>query len=104
MVLICLSWFAPTPACRVFDDVAQAGDAIEALNEGNQAYNLLYTPERLYCLPRKKQGEFRLASWSNGFSWYELCGGMITFNQTDYAGLNADRVAAELARAALPAS
>lgn len=87
--------------CLVYDDVSQAGDVIEKLNSANQTYNLLYTPKHLYILPRKKQGDFELAEWSNGFSWYELCGGMITFNTQDFTSLYADGVATELARAAL---
>jgi diadenosine tetraphosphate (Ap4A) HIT family hydrolase len=86
--------------CHVFDDSARAGNFIDGLNTVNQTYNLLYTPQRLYILPRKKQGEFELAEWSNGFSWYELCGGMITFNAQDFTRLHAQGVAMELARAA----
>lgn len=74
--------------CRVFDDAESAWACIQACHEENQAYNLLYAPGRLYCMPRRKQGDFDLPSWSNGFSWYELCGGMITFNHQDWAGLD----------------
>ena len=66
--------------CRVFDDPASAWSLIERLHEENHAYNLLYTAGLLYCLPRRKQGDFALAEWSNGLSWYEMCGGMITFD------------------------
>jgi ATP adenylyltransferase/5',5'''-P-1,P-4-tetraphosphate phosphorylase II len=84
--------------CRVFDDVQAAWQYIAQLHECNEAYNLLYTPGRLYCLPRRKQGEFELPGWSNGFSWYELCGGMIAFNHEDWAALDESGITTGLAR------
>jgi len=87
--------------CLAFDDADAAWATIDRLNEENQAYNLLYTPDRMYCMPRKKQGEFLLAQWSNGFSWYELCGGMITFNRQDFLCLEEPRIREDLALAAL---
>ena len=87
--------------CSCYEDSASAWQAIEQLHNSNQAYNLLYTPRGMYCMPRKKQGEFQLAAWSNGFSWYELCGGMITFNRQDYASLQADQICADLSLARL---
>lgn len=86
--------------CLPAEDVDRAWLLIERLHEQNHAYNLLYTPGRMYCLPRKKQGEFTLAEWSNGFSWYEMCGGMITFNREDFASLSESRIANHLGRAA----
>lgn len=87
--------------CGFYDDSASAWRAVERLHESDQAYNLLYTPRGMFCLPRKKQGGFQLAAWSNGFSWYELCGGMITFNRQDYASLDADRIHMDLSLARL---
>jgi len=86
--------------CLVCDSSDRAWSLIDRLHEQNRAYNLLYTPGRVYCLPRKKQGEFALAEWSNGFSWYELCGGMITFNREAFASLSEARITRELALAA----
>ncbi len=87
--------------CSCYEEPTSAWQAIEQLHNSNQAYNLLYTPRGMYCMPRKKQGEFQLAAWSNGFSWYELCGGMITFNRQDYASLQADQICADLSLARL---
>jgi ATP adenylyltransferase/5',5'''-P-1,P-4-tetraphosphate phosphorylase II len=84
----------------VCDSTDRAWSLIDRLHEQNRAYNLLYTPGRVYCLPRKKQGEFALAEWSNGFSWYELCGGMITYNREAFASLSEARITRELALAA----
>jgi len=86
-------------SCRVFDEPQSAWRYIAHLHERNEAYNLLYTPGRLYCMPRRKQGDFELPGWSNGFSWYELCGGMITFNHEDWVALDERGISADLARA-----
>ena len=85
--------------CRLFDDPHAAWQQVAQLHERNEAYNLLYTPGNLYCMPRRKQGEFTLPEWSNGFSWYELCGGMITFSHEDWMGLDEGGIAADLTRA-----
>ncbi len=87
--------------CKWYEFPEAAWQAIEVLHRDNQAYNLLYTPRGMCCMPRKKQGEFDLAAWSNGFSWYELCGGMITFNHQDFKTLQADRIHADLGLARL---
>jgi len=39
--------------------------------------------------------------WSPGFSWYELCGGMITFKRSDFDSLDSGRIESGLAQAAL---
>ncbi|TCK17224.1 hypothetical protein DFR30_0445 [Thiogranum longum] len=88
--------------CRVFNDPQSAWNEIAELHRQNEAYNLLYAPGRLYCMPRRKQGEFELPDWSSGFSWYELCGGMITFNHQDWAALDEAGIVADLARARRP--
>ena len=85
--------------CQVFDNPQAAWQQISQMHEHNEAYNLLYAPGCLYCMPRRKQGEFTLPDWSSGFSWYELCGGMIVFNQEDWAGLDEASIADNLARA-----
>jgi ATP adenylyltransferase/5',5'''-P-1,P-4-tetraphosphate phosphorylase II len=87
--------------CRLFTQSDEAWQFVEQLHAQNRAYNLLYTPAGVYCIPRSKQGGFRLAAWSNGFSWYEMSGGMITFNHQDYAMLDEERIGADLALARL---
>jgi hypothetical protein len=83
-------------ACHVFTDVDEAWRYIDGLHARNETYNLLYTPECMYCMPRRKQGDFRLAAWSSGYSWYEMSGGMITFNHRHYAQLQAEQIDAQL--------
>ncbi len=92
--------------CRRFACAGTAWDYIERLHAANEAYNLLYTPAGLYCMPRRKQGDFHLAAWSKGLSWYEMSGGMITFNHQDYTTLTAARISEALrsARLASPSS
>jgi len=90
--------------CHCFTSADRAWGFIDALHARNEAYNLLYTPGRMYCMPRRKQGDFRLAEWSNGFSWYELCGGMITFNHQDFTRLQESEISAELHAASLGGS
>lgn len=87
--------------CRCFTSADQAWRFVDALHARNEAYNLLYAPGRMYCMPRRKQGDFSLAEWSNGFSWYEMCGGMITFNHQDYTRLQEVQIRAELHAASL---
>ena len=84
--------------CVRLDSASEAWTFIEELHAQNRAYNLLYTPGGMYCMPRKLQGEFPMAEWSNGFSWYELCGGMITTNYQDYAALTDSQIHAALSQ------
>ncbi len=91
----------PLP-CMQFGSAAEAWAAIEELHARQTAYNLLYLPGCLYVLPRCMQGSVAAPDWSTGFSWYELCGGFITFNRDDYLALDAEAIAQELGRLALP--
>ncbi len=88
-------------ACHVFTQLDDSWQFIDTLNQHNQAYNLLYLPGKMIAMPRKKQGEFELAPWSNGFSWYELCGGMITFDRELFSGLRSEKIVEDLAQASL---
>jgi len=85
----------PLP-CRTFESALEAWFFIEELHAANRPYNLVYAGDRLYCLPRKPQGSHAQAAWSAGHAWYELAGGVTTFNRDDFAGLDADAIAGEL--------
>ena len=87
--------------CRLFSSADAAWQYIEALHARNEAYNLLYTPAGMYCMSRRMQGGFRLADWSSGFSWYEMSGGMITFNHQAFSALQEAQISTELERARL---
>ncbi len=90
--------------CRLLTSSQDAWKYIESLHATNTAYNLLYMPGRLYCLPRLRQGSYQQPDWSPGFSWYELCGGLITCNRDLYASLGAGQIEAALSRLRLQES
>ena len=92
----------PLP-CEVFEAPAAAWERIEALHAGETAYNLIYLPDRLYCLPRRPQGSYEHAAWTGGFAWYELAGGFTAFNRADYDNLDDTAIAAELGKLRLQA-
>lgn len=85
--------------CRAYADATEAWIHLDALHAAGQPYNLVYTPGRLYCLPRRPQGSHTPAPWAGGHAWYEMAGGVVAFSRDDYLGLTATELAAELARA-----
>lgn len=84
--------------CKRFDDPDSAWGFIERLHRQETSYNLLYVPGALYCLPRRTQGSYTHAEWSAGFAWYELCGGIVTFNRTHYEMLDDESIRQEFAK------
>ena len=83
-------------ACTVFDTSQAAWRWMKRIYDQNStSFNLLYTPGRLYCFERKRQGTYRHARWTSGFAWYELSGNIITFSREDYSALTAERVEKE---------
>lgn len=85
----------PSP-CHVFESPLDAWFRIAAWHERGQPYNLLYTGDRIYCLPRQPQGSRVAAPWSAGHTWYEMAGGVTTFSRDDFRGLRAETIATEL--------
>jgi len=85
----------PLP-CNVFTSALEAWFFIEALHADNRPYNLIYGAGKIHCLPRRPQGSHATAAWSAGHAWYEIAGGVTTFNRDDFAGLGAEAIAAEL--------
>ncbi len=84
--------------CEVFDAPQRAWAYIEDLHAREISYNLLYQPGRLYCVPRKAQGSYEHAPWTQGFAWYELAGGVTTFSRSDFDTLDAPSIEAEMAK------
>lgn len=78
--------------CLAFGEEKEAWRYIEGLHERETPYNLLYQPGRLYVFPRRKQGSYSQPSWTSGFTWHELAGGMIAFNRQDFDVLNEDSI------------
>ncbi|WP_206199427.1 hypothetical protein [Parasulfuritortus cantonensis] len=89
----------PLP-CRTFDSALEAWFHIEGLHGRDQPYNLVYAGDRVHCLARRPQGSLTAAPWSAGHAWYEMAGGVTTFNRDDYASLDDATVADELSRLA----
>jgi hypothetical protein len=87
----------PAP-CAVFNQRDEAWRYLDHLHREEEPYNLLYLPGQVYCLPRARQGNYQHASWTGGFAWYEMSGGVVAFNRTDYERLDADMIDAELRR------
>lgn len=88
-------------SCHVFSDPEPAWTFIAGLHAQDKTYNLLYSPGKLYCLPRARQGEAPQPEWSPGLSWYELCGGFITFNQNIYKNLTSNQLVDSLSAIAI---
>lgn len=92
----------PYPAtCHTFTDKFAAWQALDELHQVETAYNLIYLPGRLHVLPRRRQGDYQPAAWAGNQAWYELAGGVTSFNRHDYEALTAEAIAAELARLTL---
>ena len=90
--------------CFAFDSIKSSWDLIHQLHDQQQPYNILYMPGRVFLFPRKTQGMVEVPSWSSGFTWYELSGGMISFNYDDYKELKSSAVEKHLSQLKLEKS
>jgi len=81
-----------------FTEPDEAWRFIEQLHEMNQPYNLLYSTDAIYCIPRKRQGSYIQPDWSPGFAWRELCGDIVTVTEGDFQALTAQGIAMALGR------
>jgi len=90
----------PLP-CKMFTNCQHAYEFITELHAQNCSYNLLYRPGCLYCLPRRFQGSYTSADWVMGHAWYEVCGGVVSFDRTVFAQLDAKNISQELSHLAL---
>ncbi len=90
--------------CKVFDDSNIAWQYIDKLHRSNITYNLLYLPGKTVCLPRAFQGSYEIPDWTENFAWYELCGGITTFNQNDFLNLADKKITTALSALHMPIS
>ena len=82
--------------CTVFDDWDASWRWITAIHERDAtSYNILYTPEKIYCFERKRQGSYKHANWTSGFAWFEVCGNLITFNREDFISISFEMIERE---------
>lgn len=78
----------PYPASVVaFSNPDRAWEWIDQANRADKPYNLLYTPERMFCFARIDQGTYDQPYWTSGLACSEMCGSFITFNMEDYNNL-----------------
>lgn len=70
------------------DDVLQGWKIIADLHHRNQPYNLLYMDNKIFIIPRRVQGSVDVPQWSSGFTWSELCGSILLFNEDDFHSIN----------------
>ncbi len=89
-------------ACRVLTDSTAAWREIQDCHDAGVAYNLIYEPGRIYCLARRRQGDYRLPDWCGGQAWYEMAGGVVAFSRDDLERLTADLIESLIASARLP--
>jgi diadenosine tetraphosphate (Ap4A) HIT family hydrolase len=83
---------------RAFSSTAEAWAFLQTLHEEGTPYNALYLPGVVYVFPRKKQGTYPQPSWTSGFTWHEMAGGMITFNRDDFVMIDETIIMDELSR------
>jgi diadenosine tetraphosphate (Ap4A) HIT family hydrolase len=60
--------------CHVFESKPESWRLLEKFHADNQAYNLFYRPGRCYVIPRRLQGDERVAPRVRGAGWIEECG------------------------------
>lgn len=75
----------------------EAGEFIAELHCQAIGYNLILAAGRLYCLPRRKQGEVAYAPWLNALAWYEMAGGFPLASEADFRRLGPEEIAAQIA-------
>jgi hypothetical protein len=89
----------PLP-CVTAENDRDAWNWIQGQHTRNQPYNLIYTPEKIYCFSRKPQLTYEHASWTSGFAWFEVAGHVITNSLADYERVTDRDIEQELAKLA----
>ncbi len=86
-------------ACIAFDSLTDSWAYIQDIHLADtHSYNLLYTPEKIYCFERRRQGTYRHAEWTSGFAWFEVSGNLILFSQSDYLAITFEKIEKEFAK------
>lgn len=84
--------------CVAFDSPQESWHYIASLHRQEFAYNLLYIPGQVFCFRRRHQGTYEQSPWTSGFAWYEMSGGMITFNRQDFETLDEPTITREFSK------
>lgn len=82
--------------CRKFYKSDEAWQFIDALQQSNAAFNLLYRPGEVYCFSRAFQGSYAHAAWTPGFAWSETAGNITVTSEDDFRRLEEAAIQREL--------
>lgn len=82
--------------CRKFYHVDDAWRYLHDLHAADVPYNLLYRGGELYCISRQFQGSYPHSSWTSGFAWSEVSGGLAVTSQDDFRMLDANAIENEM--------
>ena len=93
----------PYPATVItFSDPQESWRLIDEFQDSNQPFNLLYTQDKVYVLPRRFQGDSNTPAWSSGFGWLELAGKFIVTEESDLKKVDAGQIESALADTSVP--
>jgi hypothetical protein len=82
--------------CRKFYKADEAWQFIDALQQSNASFNLLYRNNEVYCFSRAFQGSYQHADWTPGFAWSETAGNMTVTSAEDFMSLEEAVISREL--------
>lgn len=82
--------------CHKFYKPDEAWQFIDSLQQSNAAFNLLYRPQEIYCIPRVFQGGYQHAEWTSGFAWSETAGNMTVTSENAFHQLGEGDCAGQL--------
>jgi diadenosine tetraphosphate (Ap4A) HIT family hydrolase len=86
---------APHPLkIDTFTDSQPAWRHLNELQSKNRPFDAVYAPGRIHIIERAFQGTTQMPSWTTGFAWYEISGGIITIDETAYRRLNDSQIEA----------
>jgi len=85
-------------ACYRYADPQQAWQAISAWHQQAIPYNLIYTANSLYAMPRRIQSQITHQDWTSGFSWSEAGGEIVVQNAASFAELSAGDIEEEMGK------
>ena len=82
--------------CQKFFHVEDAWRHLQDLHAVDIPYNLLYRGDEMYCVSRQFQGSYPHSSWTSGFAWSEVCGGLAITTKHDFEMLDTNAIENEM--------
>lgn len=83
-------------AIKAFDSSEAAWKELDRLQSANRPFDAVYAPGRQYIIERAFQGTHQQPSWTTGFAWYEISGGIITIDEGAFKTLTDHQITAVL--------